>query len=63
MRILVAEDEQRAREGLCDLISSMGEQYQIVGSAGPETGRGVHGYQDAIYVRAGADPGGERAKT
>ena len=33
MRIIVAEDEQRAREGLCDLISSLGEKYQIVGSA------------------------------
>ena len=33
MRILVAEDEQRAREGLCDLISSLGEKYEIVGSA------------------------------
>ena len=33
MKILVAEDEQRAREGLCDLIASLGEKYQIVGSA------------------------------
>ena len=33
MRILIAEDEQRAREGLCELISSLGEKYQIVGSA------------------------------
>ncbi len=33
MKILVAEDEQRAREGLCELISSLGEKYQIIGSA------------------------------
>ena len=33
MRILVAEDEQRAREGLCDLIASLGDKYEIVGSA------------------------------
>ena len=33
MKILIAEDEQRAREGLCELISSLGEKYQIVGSA------------------------------
>ncbi|HUM82189.1 MAG TPA: response regulator [Lachnospiraceae bacterium] len=33
MKILIAEDEQRAREGLCDLIRSIGEEYTVVGKA------------------------------
>lgn len=33
MRILVAEDEQRSREGLCRLLESMGVDCQLVGRA------------------------------
>lgn len=33
MKILIAEDEQRAREGISDLIRSMGAQYTVIGEA------------------------------
>ena len=33
MKIVIAEDEQRAREGLREMIRSLGENYQIVGLA------------------------------
>lgn len=33
MRIIIAEDEQRAREGLEDQILSLGEDYQVIGMA------------------------------
>ncbi|TAH67256.1 MAG: response regulator [Anaerolineaceae bacterium] len=33
IKILVVEDEHTARKGLCKLIESMGEKYQIVGEA------------------------------
>lgn len=33
MRILIAEDEQRARRGLKTLITSIGEEYQVVAEA------------------------------
>ena len=33
MKIIVAEDEQRSREGLCRLLESMGEDCQLVGRA------------------------------
>ncbi len=34
MKIVIAEDEQRAREGLREMIRSLGDNYQIVGLAG-----------------------------
>ncbi len=33
MKILVAEDEQRTRQGMCSLIRSLGNEYEIVGQA------------------------------
>lgn len=33
MRIIIAEDEQRARKGIADQIRSLGEEYQIIGNA------------------------------
>ena len=33
MRIIVVEDEQRAREGLCRLLTSLPEEYQLIGQA------------------------------
>ena len=33
MKIVIVEDEQRARRGLKNLITSMGEPYQVVGEA------------------------------
>lgn len=33
MKILIAEDEQRTRQGMCRLIRSLGDEYEIVGQA------------------------------
>lgn len=33
MNILIAEDEQLAREGICRLIESLGSEYKLVGTA------------------------------
>ena len=33
MKILIAEDEQRAREGICRLVESLEGDYQLVGAA------------------------------
>lgn len=33
MKIVIAEDEQRSREGLCRLIEGLGGDYQLVGTA------------------------------
>ena len=33
MKILIAEDEQRAREGICKLVESLEGDYQLVGAA------------------------------
>ena len=33
MKILIAEDEQLAREGICKLVESLGDEYQLVGTA------------------------------
>ena len=33
MRMIVVEDEQRSREGLCRLLSSLSENHQLVGQA------------------------------
>lgn len=33
MKILVVEDEHTARKGLCKLIESIGEKYQVIGDA------------------------------
>ena len=33
MKIIVAEDEQRAREGICKLITSISEKYQVMAQA------------------------------
>ena len=33
MKIIVAEDEQRSREGLCRLIERLGDDYQLLGQA------------------------------
>lgn len=34
MRIVIVEDEQRAREGLAKLITSLSDEYEVVGQAG-----------------------------
>ena len=33
MKILIAEDEQRAREGMCRLIETLGGEYELAGAA------------------------------
>lgn len=33
MKILIAEDEQRSREGMCKLVEALGEDYQLAGAA------------------------------
>ena len=33
MRILIAEDEERARRGLCSVLTSLSEDYEVVAEA------------------------------
>ena len=43
MRILIAEDEQRTRQGLVRVLQSLRDEYEIVGNdSGTEAGCGFY---------------------
>ena len=65
MRILIAEDEERARRGLRSVLTSLSEDYEVVAgiewkagirvASDPKAGCGFYGLKDAIFGWNGTD--------